>query len=76
MKNDIYFEILSLFGKYTSFKIVLYTFLCFNKAIRNFTDYSQYFDKKSKCSFSSCIALELCSMPNVINEAIDKTLQA
>ena len=45
--------------KYIFFKIILPTPLCFLMANRNFTYYSQYLDERLKCSFSSCIGLEL-----------------
>ena len=45
--------------KYIFFKIILPTPLCFFMANRNFTYYSQYLDERLKCSFSSCIGLEL-----------------
>ena len=45
-------------------------------ANKNFTYYCQYFDKKLKYSFLSCIGLEQRSMTNMIIEAIDKTMQA
>ena len=73
---DTYFEILLLFGKYSFFKIILPAFLCFCMANRNFTYYCRYSDKKLKCSFSSCIGMELCSTTNMTIEAFDKTMQA
>ena len=45
--------------KYIFFKIILPTPLCFLMANRSFTYYSQYLDERLKCSFSSCIGLEL-----------------
>ena len=49
MEIDTYFEILLLFRKYTFFKIILPSLLCFRMANRNFTYYCQYFHKKWKC---------------------------
>ena len=50
-----------LFRKYTFFRIILPTFLCFRMANRDFPYYCQYFDKNLKCSFLSCIGLEYCN---------------
>ena len=58
--------------KHTFFKIILPTFLYFRIANRNFSYYCQYFDKKLKCPFSSCIGLEWCCMTNMmIGELIE-----
>ena len=46
-------------GKYTFFKIMLTTFLCFRMANKTFTYYCQYLDENLKCSFSFWIGLEL-----------------